>query len=235
MSDWYHAEKIDDELTVYTEPNVHRFFRANIFHLRGRQSDLVVDFGMGIQPLMPHLTIDHGKKIIAVATHIHADHVGAFYEFETRVGHRNEATAFASMGDEDTVADIFRALENPVTRVPYDGWQAVDYQIKPAPLTHVVDQGDHIDIGGWDFEVIHFPGHSHGSIALFDRNRKVMFSGDVIYDGGLVDDLPCSCKSLYRDTMHRLLDMDLDIVYGGHGATMTGERMKKIASIYLAK
>jgi len=235
MSDWYHAENIDDELVVYTEPSVHRYFRANIFHLRGRQSDLVVDFGMGIRPLMPHLKVSRGKKIIAVATHIHADHVGAFHEFETRVGHRNEAAAFASMLDEDTVADIFRALETPVTRAPCEGWHAATYRITPAPLTHVVDEGDRIDIGDWNFEVIHFPGHSHGSIALLERNRKVMFSGDVIYDGGLVDDLPCSCRSQYRDTMRRLLDMDLDIVYGGHGAPMTGEKMKQIASAYLAK
>lgn len=235
MSNWYHAETITDALTVHTEPGVHRFFRANIFHLRGSRSDLVVDFGMGIEPLMPQLKIDQGKTVIAVATHIHADHVGAFHEFETRVGHRDEAAAFESMRDEDTVADIFRTIDPPVTRVPFDGWRAEHYQIRPAPLTRVVDEGDRIDIGDWDFEIIHFPGHSHGSIALLERRRKVMFSGDVIYDGGLVDDLPCSCKSQYRESMRRLLEMDLDIVYGGHGAPMTGERMKQIASAYLAE
>jgi glyoxylase-like metal-dependent hydrolase (beta-lactamase superfamily II) len=61
----------------------------------------------------------------------------------------------------------------------------------------------------------------------------LLFSGDVIYVGGLVDDLPCSNQARYRQTMQRLIDLDVSCIYGGHGPTMSAEQMKVIARQYL--
>lgn len=230
---WYDRQDLGNGITCYSEPHVHCYFAANVFHLRGREADLVIDFGMGLVALRPMLEVEAGKPLIAVATHIHADHVGGFHEFETRLGHAAEAEAFASMAEEDTLAHVFRGLPDAVTRTPCAGWSLERYRIAPAPLTGTVDEGDVIDMGDRKLRVLHLPGHSRGSIGLFDEAAGVLFSGDVIYVGGLVDDLPCSDQRDYRQTMQRLIDLDVSWIYGGHGPVMSAEQMKAIARQYL--
>ena len=46
-----------------------------------------------------------------------------------------------------------------------------------------VREGDVLDLGGRRLEVIHLPGHTPGSIALLDRENRVLISGDPIQDG----------------------------------------------------
>ncbi len=43
--------------------------------------------------------------------------------------------------------------------------------------------GDVLDLGGRELEVIELPGHTPGSIALLDRSRRALISGDPIQDG----------------------------------------------------
>lgn len=230
---WFEKENLSAGVTRLNEPFVHKYFGANFFHVAGTEADLVIDFGMGLLPLRPELNLRAGVPVLALATHIHADHVGGFHEFETRLGHPAEAQAFASMADSETLAHIFRSLSGATTRDPEPGWKLADYKIAPAPLTSSVDEGHVIELGDWQLEVLHMPGHSHGSICLYESHKGILFSGDVIYVGGLVDDQPCSDKALYRRTMQRLLDLDVDTIYAGHGPTMDSSQMKAIASRYL--
>jgi glyoxylase-like metal-dependent hydrolase (beta-lactamase superfamily II) len=83
--------------------------------------------------------------------------------------------------------------------------------------------------------VLHLPGHSPDSIALFDEMDGLFFAGDAIYDAMLIDDLPDSNRADYRATMRRLLDLPIRIGHGGHGPSFDGVRMREIASDYLRK
>ena len=47
-----------------------------------------------------------------------------------------------------------------------------------------IKEGDHISCGRYDFIVIHIPGHTKGSIALFDKEKGILISGDSIQKGG---------------------------------------------------
>lgn len=46
-----------------------------------------------------------------------------------------------------------------------------------------VREGDVLDLGERELEILHLPGHTPGSIALLDRSRRVLISGDPIQDG----------------------------------------------------
>jgi predicted signal transduction protein with EAL and GGDEF domain len=48
---WYDTRKLTNELTLIYEPHVHPFLRCNIWHLRGRDKDLLVDTGLGVSSL----------------------------------------------------------------------------------------------------------------------------------------------------------------------------------------
>lgn len=233
--DWFAVADLGGGLFRIHEPHVHKFFRANIFLQRGRDADLLVDFGMGLRPLAPIVaTLAGGAPLIAVATHSHADHIGGFHEFTDRRAHASEAAICAGMPEEETFAGIFRSLDVPVTALPLPGWRKDDYRIAPAPLNAALEEGDVIDLGDRCFEVLHLPGHSPGCIALIDRENGVFFPGDAIYRGTLVDDLPHSDRAVYRETMARIAALDIAIAHGGHNEALTGQEMHEIALGYLA-
>ncbi len=233
MRGWFSRREVEPGLTMLTEPFVNSYMRANIWHLAGRDLDLVVDTGMGICPLAPEIHAPAGKPLLVVATHIHLDHVGSLHEFPLRAGPAQSAEAFETMPDRATYADMFRDLEGAVTMRPAAGWKAADYAIAPAPLTRRLGDGAVIDLGDRHFRVLALPGHSPDSIALFDERDGTFFSGDAIYDDTLIDDLPDSNRAAYRRTMERLLDLPIRIGHGGHGPSFDRTRMREIAADYL--
>ena len=102
-------------------------------------------------------------------------------------------------------------------------------------MSRPLGEGDVIDLGDRRFRVLHLPGHSPDSIGLLDEKSGVFFSGDAIYDDGLIDDLPDSDREAYRSTMARILELPVRIGYGGHGEPFDGSRMRAIAQDYLRR
>ncbi|QOF74308.1 MBL fold metallo-hydrolase [Aminobacter sp. SR38] len=220
---------------MLSEPFVTDYCRANMWLVRGRDLDMLVDTGMGICALAPEIDITPGKPLLAVATHVHLDHVGSLHEFAWRAGPSVEAEFFATMPDEATYANMFRNFPGAVSELPWPGWSSADYAIVPAPLDRLLDEGDVIELGDRSFTVLHLPGHSPGSIGLFDCHDGTLFSGDAIHGGLLVDDMPDSDRTAYCATMRRLIDLPVCIAHGGHADSIDGTRMREIAMEYLRR
>jgi glyoxylase-like metal-dependent hydrolase (beta-lactamase superfamily II) len=96
-----------------------------------------------------------------------------------------------------------------------------------------VSDGDVIDLGDRVFEILHLPGHSPGSIGLWERATGTLFSGDAIYDGPLIDNLPHSGVADYIRTLERLRALPVSVVHAGHDPSFGGERLQAIAESYL--
>ena len=138
---WFSHKRLSPDLAAYTEPFLNDFFRANFYHLRGRDLDLLVDAGMGLAPLAGELDIPPGKPLLAVATHIHADHVGSLHEFADRAGPRLSDLRVGSKDDRFNLADKFRDQDDTVVRLPQPRWSAAHYPSTPAALPRRLDDG----------------------------------------------------------------------------------------------
>ena len=209
---WFERRRIDDDITLLWEPHVVPLLRCNIWHVRGRERDLMIDTGMGIASLKQAASDLLQKAVTAVATHVHADHIGGHHEFEDCLIHASEAPGLSqptgdyTLVDEDfDPADLSRLsvpgypVAGPmITAIPYAGYDLRSYQVRPAKVTRKVEEGDRIDLGDRSFEVLHLPGHSRGSIGLWEAATGILFSGNSIYDGALLDDLPGSCHRRLR-------------------------------------
>ncbi len=82
--------------------------------------------------------------------------------------------------------------------------------------------------------MLHLPGHSPGSVGLWERATGVLFSGDAVYDGPLLDELDGSDIDAYSATMRRLRDLPVTVVHGGHEPSFGRERLVEICDSYLA-
>ena len=79
--------------------------------------------------------------------------------------------------------------------------------------------GDVISIGNTVYKVIHTPGHTPGSICLYDKEAKLMFTGDTLFMGGRGRcDFKYGSEEEIAKSLHKLLEMDGDIAFlSGHG------------------
>ena len=242
---WFVQQRVDDQITLLTEPFVHGFLRCNIWHIRGRDRDLLIDTGMGIGNLNEAARNLFEKSLTVVITHSHVDHSGGAHEFETCLVHEAEAVSVREAQDqlplstcdwpEDLVAmmDEYDPVgEYVISARPKDSFDPEKFRLQPA-ATQTVDEGDIVDIGNRAFEVLHLPGHSPGSIGLWEAATGTLFSGDAVYDAPLLDELPGSDKAVYRKTMERLLELPASVVHGGHDGSFGRERLREIAAAYL--
>lgn len=229
---WYSVRRLDDDVTYICEPHIQEFYRCNIWHVRGRDRDMLIDSGMGVVSLREWVPLVTERDLIAVASHTHFDHIGCHHEFECRAVHSAEADLLANPTRENTLAepyvsdDIFDAL-------PPEPYCSKCYSVKRAPATRLLEGGDIIDLGDRQFEVIHTPGHSPGGIALYEKATEILFSGDLLYDGPLIEDAYHSNASDYYASMERLLRLKVRLVHGGHYPSFSGERYRELITDWL--
>ena len=233
INQWYERIDFSDDVSLIREKYVAKWLRCNIWHVRGREFDLLIDTGMGLRPLKAEIVQLTEKPVKVISTHCHFDHIGGAHEFDCRLGHKLEAEIHRNPTMENTATTGFVRAET-FKALPYDGFIAENYFVKPAPLTGYLDEGDVIDLGNRHFQVLHLPGHSPGSIALYEKRTRLLFSGDVIYDGQLYDTVYHSDKVIYRESLNRLKTLNVGTIHAGHDASFDKQRMLELINDYLA-
>lgn len=246
-SPWYSRVTVDESITLMSEPHVHPLLRSNIWHLQGRSRDVVIDTGLGVTSLKAAAPDLFTNDTLAIATHAHADHIGNFHEFAHRAIHHAEADVVATITgtlefdisdtDEETFVQLagwgYDIRDGLLTAIPDAGFLLDGHPRHPAQATRLLNEGDLIDLGDRALEVWHLPGHSPGSIGLWDASARTLFSGDVIYDGPLLNEIDSSNQNDYRHTMQRLRTVNLDVVHAGHNQSIGPARFHELIDTYL--
>ena len=144
---------------------------------------------------------------VIVLSHGHSDHIAALYDVQDRTG------AAVAIHAED--ADFLEG------RGAYSSQFGISYPT-PHPPDRLLREGDIIEIGDWEFTVIHTPGHPPGSICLLAGDR--VFTGDTLFRRGIGTTLMpgSSRRQLIESIRTRLMTLPDDtIVYPGHGRETT--------------
>lgn len=183
--------------------------RSWFYLVEGTARTCLIDGGWGLGPAP--------QAALAIATHSHFDHIGHLGAVALRLGHVAEAAVFADPTPAATQALPFLLGR----RVLPGGCLDMDsFAQGPCPLTETVTQGDSIDLGGRCLRVFHTPGHSPGSISLLDSRTGTLFSGDVLLQGHIYDDIPGADPQALADSHRRLLQLDFSCLCGGHGVPL---------------
>ncbi|MDP9064663.1 MAG: MBL fold metallo-hydrolase [Pseudomonadota bacterium] len=230
--EWYSTKEYADGVTHIFEPYINIFYRCNMWHVRGRERNLLFDSGSGVVSLLAQVPWLAAPGLMVVASHTHFDHIGSHHEFPNRACHVSESEIMASPSPERTLAARYATLDM-FERLPPGGFRAQTYRVRAAAATRLLQGGDVIDLGDRHFEVIHVPGHSPGSIALWEPATGVLLSGDAVYDGPLIDDAYHSNREDYIATMRRLRQLPVRAVHGGHYPSFGRERYHELIDDYV--
>ncbi|HET6569835.1 MAG TPA: MBL fold metallo-hydrolase [Rhodothermales bacterium] len=93
-----------------------------------------------------------------------------------------------------------------------------------------LEEGDMVAFGDATWNVLHTPGHSPGSICLYDRSHHLVIAGDVLFQGsiGRTDLWMGSLPQLMQSIFQKLVPLGDDVnVYPGHGSATTIGRERK--------
>lgn len=198
-------EKIKD--IIFIEGS---FYDSNSYII----DDVIIDTGTGMNKnhllsALNSLNISPDDIKLVINTHCHFDHTGGDRLFPNAdiAIHKKDATPLEEGDDIATAAYLFGAAIKPIK---------VDLKLK---------EGDSIG----DFEVIHTPGHTQGSICLYDG--ETLISGDTIfaYGGFGRVDMGGSIKNM-KQSIKKLLKLDIKYLLPGHGPwAENGNRHVKLA------
>ena len=175
----------------------------------GRSTDaLVVDPGMGAaEPLMQRAAAN-GLRIHLIAnSHGHVDHI-----FDDAPLVRASSAPLAIHPD-----DAYRL----------DGRNTYGFELEPVTASRDLRDGEQVRIGDLAFDVLHLPGHTEGSICLYEERSGILLSGDVLFAGSYGrTDLPGGNDEQMVASLARLArEVPGNVrVLPGHGPETTVER-----------
>lgn len=230
---WFAAEDAGEGVTRLIETHVDPFLESNVWHVRGSERDLVIDAANGIGALRPSIdALGDDRPVIAVVTHAHFDHVGGFHEFEDRRCHAADADMPLPRGARllrddfpDWLIEDYAWYDSPLPDrvalkgLPHEGFDPSSWTTPEAKATSFLGEGDVVDLGDRSFTVVHTPGHTSGSICLWDEESGTLFSGDAIYVDAR---LGWEDRVAFAASLERLRDLDVRIVHSGHGRSFDG-------------
>jgi hydroxyacylglutathione hydrolase len=146
---------------------------------------------------------------LIILTHSHPDHfegLEAFFDKPVKIAmNREEERYFLDSGKL-----LFEMMRQPLPKF------RIDFYLKEGEL----------HLGEKTFRIYQTPGHSPGSLSIYWSERKVLFTGDLIFYGGIgrTDFLEGNSK-LLMESIERLADLDTEILLPGHGDIVMGREM----------
>ena len=158
-----------------------------------------------------------------VLTHFHVDHVGDAFDLKKRSG----AKVAIHEADADYVAG------RKTQPVPRGGMGMIFKVLMPLffrskPVEPDIKLCDHDTIAG--LTTIHTPGHTPGSICLFDPASKILFAGDLLIFDGIkikMGPLPLDTRVI-QQSINKIAAIDFDIMLSGHGTPLRPDASSKI-------
>jgi len=166
---------------------------------------VLIDAGRNAEAILGNVEkfVDPRKVEFIILTHCHHDHTAG-------VPALKEATEAKVLIGEGEVCD----LGDDVATGSYL------YEEDPAEfgVDGTLEEGDVINLGDWSLQVLMTPGHSPGSISLYEPRAKVLFSGDTLLPHGNIGRTRRSGEAVkvLVKSLERLAGLDVLVLYPGH-------------------
>jgi len=188
---------------------------SNIFLIKGKEN-ILIDSGLEANAIFLKEQL---KKIgllpkdisFILFTHGHADHIGGAVLFKNAEMFMSEfdGELVNEKDDEFTVASAFNQ--------------------KFFPLVNYFSENQVFNFNEFELEVIETPGHTKGGVCFFEKKKKILFSGDTLFNGTIGRyDLISSNKKELIESIEKLKKLDFDYLLAGHGKILNSNQKENL-------
>jgi glyoxylase-like metal-dependent hydrolase (beta-lactamase superfamily II) len=160
---------------------------------------------------LANIGVGVGDIGIVMCTHAHPDHLEAVRLFK-----KTSVRVFI----HQTEWQFIQGMKNQIRAA---------FGFDPDDMTpeFFLTEGN-LSIHGLEFQVLHTPGHSPGSVSLYWPEHKALFTGDLIFKGGIGrTDLPGGDGKQLKKSIRRLASLEIEWVLPGHGEIISGSEAVK--------
>jgi hydroxyacylglutathione hydrolase len=148
--------------------------QEQIYLILGSEQAMLVDTGMGAGSLKNYISHITDLPLIVVNTHGHPDHAGGNGEFDKVYLHPGDYNVYMEMCTEE-----FRKQDI----IKQSGQNHEDFDLPLVPFIENIiplEDGQVFDLGNRKLEITVVPGHTPGSICIYDSLSGSLFSGDTV-------------------------------------------------------
>ncbi len=214
--DWFEVYRIIDGVFAIYEPG--QFEEVISFLIAGENRALLFDTGLGIGDMRNVVYQLTDLEVIVLNSHTHYDHIGGNYQFETIYAMATEFTQKRALEGRSHGLVAEFVSEGWIWKSLPDGFIKDEYYSHPFAISKIVAEGDIIDVGGRQLEILETPGHAPDSICLIDRENRILFTGDTFYLAPLYAHIDGSDFEDYATSAARLAGLtgEIDIAITSH-------------------
>jgi glyoxylase-like metal-dependent hydrolase (beta-lactamase superfamily II)/ketosteroid isomerase-like protein len=198
---WFRITEIEPGVHLVAEPG-----HVNSWLVHGSQRCVLIDTGLGLADIAAAVEPVASAPVTVVNSHVHFDHVGGNELFE-RVEMHELGPEWIEHGSRPEELRAYERLApelgpswERLLEADRDGWFLIgpDEMLRPWPgeriaelgwtidppePTHLLSDGDSVDVGDRTLRVIHTPGHAPEHICLIDERAGILFAQDQVYYG----------------------------------------------------
>lgn len=200
----YLVNDLGDGIINITAPPM----RFQQYLVLGQEKALLIDSGFGMDSLKKVVDGLTDLPVVLVNTHGHPDHGGGNAEFGNPYMHPDDFELYAYKCSYEMRLDeaMHWGIEGCAERLQKD---------VPSPIP--MEDGHTFDLGGRILTVYHTPGHSRGSVCIFDETTGTLFTGDNVQAmaTALLEDCATNV-STYLSSMEKIAVLPVKRICGGH-------------------
>jgi glyoxylase-like metal-dependent hydrolase (beta-lactamase superfamily II) len=231
---WKRFVQVDTNHTWFdvfeTTPETYALYESGQFEevisylVIGEEKAALVDTGNGIGDIHGLIEELTDLPIIVVNTHAHADHTGGNWAFDevalydhSWARNRLRGRTHEEMGNFLGEGMVWKPLPK--------GFDPATYHSKPFKVTHWLKEGDKIDLGGKELEIIHTPGHTSDSVSLLEKREHLLFTGDIFYQAPIYIYSLDSDINEFISSFRKMVKADYDWAMPAHNEALVEKKV----------
>lgn len=190
------------EITILTVGMIQT--NCYIVNRKDESSCIVIDPGAEAKKIAEYIERKNLKNEAILLTHGHFDHIMGVKELISLVG----GEVYACEEERELLADPEMNVSSSMGR---------SASVTP---DHFLRDGQHFTVAGIEFEVIHTPGHTKGGCCYYQKEEKLLFSGDTVFmeSVGRTDFPTGNSRELLQSLREKILTLPSEVqIYPGHG------------------
>lgn len=214
-NDWFQVFEVAPGIWAILEP--YQWQRVISYLIVGADRALLLDTGNGIGNIKAIVDQLTDKPIFVLNSHSHFDHIGGNHYFDEVWSASTAFSIVQSKGLENVDVALEVSPAALCCGLP-DGVTQNRHCIRPFAITAKVKDGDVIDLGDLQLEILLIPGHTDDCIALLDRKSGFLWPGDSFYEGPIWLFAPETDLEAYSNSVARLATLapQLKMLFPSH-------------------